>query len=296
MKSESKWGSGFYASLSKDLIGAFSDAKGFSTRNLRFMRQFYELFSDEVILQQVAAQLFMVPWGHMILILGRVKKDTNKALFYIQQTIDNNWSRAMLLNFLDTNLYERQGKAVTNFESTLHKEGGDLANETIRDPYDFNFLAIDKKYNEKELKDALVENIEKFLVELGTGFAYMGREYRLEVGDTDLFIDMLFYNTKVHAYVVIEVKVTDFKPEYVGKLGTYVVAVDRQLKTERDEKTIGLLVCKHKNDVLARYALDSSSQPIGVSSYELSKLIPEEFNSSLPTIEEIENELKEKEE
>lgn len=163
-----------------------------------------------------------------------------------------------------------------------------------KNPYSFNFLSMESKYTEKELKDALINNIESFLMELGTGFAYMGREYRLEVGETDFFIDMLFYNTKVHAYVVVEVKTNKFKPEYLGQLGTYVVAIDHQLKTDRDEKTIGILVCKDQDNVVAKYALESSSQPIGVSAYELSKLIPEDYKSSLPTIEEIEAELKTK--
>ena len=167
----------------------------------------------------------------------------------------------------------------------------DLAKEITKDPYSFNFLTLEKKYSEKELKDALITNIQKFLLELGTGFAYMGREYRLPVGQTEQFLDMLFYNTNVHAYVVVEVKVTDFKPDYIGQLGTYVVAVDHILKTEKDEKTIGILICKGKDEILARYSVDSSSQPLGISSFELSKLIPDNFKSSLPTIEELENEL-----
>ena len=172
--------------------------------------------------------------------------------------------------------------------------GKELANDMLKSPYSFDFLTIQEKYTEKELKDALIDNIQKFLRELGTGFAYMGREYRLQVGQTEQFLDMLFYNTKIHAYVVIEVKTTEFKPEFVGQLGTYVVAVDHLLRTDRDEKTVGILICKDKDDVLARYALDSSSQALGVSSFELSKLIPENFKSSLPSIEEIEEELKRK--
>ena len=169
-----------------------------------------------------------------------------------------------------------------------------LINEITKDNYDFGFVSLPADYDENLLEIALEENISRFLIELGTGFAYMGREYRLQVGQTEQFLDMLFYNTKVHAYVVVEVKTTDFKPEYVGQLGTYVVTVDHILKTDRDEKTIGILICKDKDDVLARYALDSSSQALGVSSFELSKLIPENFKSSLPTIEEIEEELKRK--
>ena len=241
----------------------------------------------------LVAQLTSVPWAHHRYIIDKCK-DVTKALFYIKMTIDNNWSRSVLLNFLDTDLYERQGKAITKFGTSLPEMGKDLAVEVLKNPYNFNFLKMEKEFTERELIDALISNIQKFLTELGTGFAYMGREFRLQVGETEQFLDMLFYNTKIHAYVVIEVKTTDFKSEYVGQLGTYVVAVDHILKTDRDDKTIGILICKDKDDVLARYALDSSSQALGVSSFELSKLIPEDFKSSLPTIEEIEEELKRK--
>ena len=292
MKSESRWGSKFYESLSKDLRNAFPNSTGLSPRNLQCMRQFYELFPENIITQQLAAQITSIPWGHILLIISKVNKTKKKGLFYIKKTIENNWSRSVLSCFLDTNLYERSQDKLTNFEATLPEENSDLANELIKDPYNFNFLAMDDRYTEKELKDALINNIQKFLLELGTGFAFIGREYRLQVGQTDQFLDMLFYNTQAHAYVVLEVKTTTFKPEFVGQLGAYVVAVDHILKTERDEKTIGILVCKDKDNVLARYSLDSSSQPLGVSSFELSKLIPENFKSSLPTVEEIENELK----
>jgi len=291
MKSETRWGSKFYDSLSKDLKTSFPDSSGFSKTNLIFMKQFYELFPENEIGQQLVNQIMLVPWGHIVVLVNRVKKDRKKAIFYIQKTIEYNWSRSMLSNYLDADLYERSGKAVTNFETQLPSVDTELSNELIKDPYSFNFLAMEEDYTEKELKDALIKNIEQFLLELGTGFAYMGREYRLVVGETEQFIDMLFYNAQVHAYVVIEVKTKKFKPEYVGQLGTYVVAVDHLLKTDKDEKTIGILVCKDKDNTLARYSLESSSQPLGISSYELSKLIPETFKSSLPTIEELEEEL-----
>lgn len=288
------FGSKFYETLSKELTSKIDNSKGFSPRNLRYIESFYTLYNREIIkLPQVVAQLTSIPWAHHRYIIDKCK-DSKKALFFVRKTIENNWSRAVLLNFLDTNLYEREGKAITNFSVTLPETNGDLANESIKNPYNFNFLTLTEKYNEKELKDALINNIQKFLTELGTGFAYMGREYRLEVGQTEQFLDMLFYNTKIHAYVVIEVKTTSYKPEYSGQLGTYVVAVDHLLKTDRDEKTIGILICKDKDETLVRYSLESSSQPLGVSSYELSKLIPENFRSSLPTIEEMEEELKDK--
>ena len=305
-KSIAKWGSKFYETLSKDLKEMLPDSAGFSIRNLQYMKQFYEMFPASVITPQVGAQnqieitpqvgaqIFLVPWNHIKTIMDKVDGDQEKALFFIQKTIDNNWSRDLLCNFLSTNLYERQGKSISNFEYHLPKENSALAQQITKDPYNFSFLSLNEEYNEKELKDALVDNIQKFLIELGTGFAYMGKEYRLQIGDNEEFIDMLFYNTKIHAYVVIEVKTKEFKPADIGQLGTYVVAVDHLLKNERDEKTIGLLVCKDKNEILARYALESSREPLGISSYELSQLTPKNFKSSLPTIEEIEKELNNK--
>lgn len=225
------------------------------------------------------------------MIIDKCSKDRNKALFYVNACIKNNWSRAVLMNQISSNLYERQGKAITNFDYTLPAISSDLAKEITKDPYNFDFIEVRDDYDEKELKIALIKNIEQYLLELGTGFAYMGKEYRINVGKSEEFIDMLFYNTSIHAYVVIEIKVREFQPGDVGQLGTYVVAVDHLLKTDRDEKTIGLLICKEKDQIKASYALESSSQPIGVSSYELSKLIPDTFKSSLPTIEELEDEL-----
>lgn len=252
------------------------------------------IFKENEITPQLVAQIVSVPWGHICLIMNHAGQDRKKALFYITQTVLNNWSRAMLFNFIKSDLYARQGKAITNFDRSLPEEGSGLAREIIKDPYDFNFLTMEQGYDEKQLKDALIDNIQRFLLELGTGFAYLGREYRLVVGGAEQFIDMLFYNTRVHAYVVIEVKVDEFEPRDIGQVGTYAVAVDHLLKTDRDEKTIGLLICKGKNEILARYALELSSQPLGISSYELSNLIPEKFQGDLPTIEEIENELNRK--
>lgn len=214
-----------------------------------------------------------------------------QGVFYARKTLENNWSRATLLNFLDTDLYEREGKAVSNFAATLPAPQGDLAQAITRDPYSFDFIAIRERYDERELKDALMDNITRFLLELGQGFAFVGREYRLQVGQKEKFIDLLFYHIKLRCYVVLEVKATDFDASYAGQLGTYVVAVNHQLRTDGENPTIGLLVCKGLDRVEAHYALESSSQPIGVSGYELSKLLPDDFRSSLPTIEEIEDEL-----
>ena len=224
--------------------------------------------------------------------MSKCKGDTEKARFYIKKIRENNWSRAVLLNFIDTDLYERQGKAISNFKDALESPQGDLAQEITRDPYNFDFLSISVKYNEKELKDALMDNLQNFLPELGTGFAFVGREYRLIVGQTQQYIDMLFYNITLHCYIVIEVKITEFDPRDMGQLGTYVAAVDGILRKDGDNPTIGLLICKTKDDVLAQYAVNNMKSPIGISEYELAKLMPSEFKNTLPTIEEIENELK----
>lgn len=325
LQAESRWGSGFFKTLSRDLQKEIPNAKGFSPRNLRYMKRFYELFpadeqaavrtvahagdqgKAEFVPQPVAQtgankhaepfphaahELFSVPWGHIRLIIDRVQGDKCKAEFYIHETVQNGWSRSVLMNYLDSNLYERQGRAITNFTKALPAPQSGLAQEMTRDPYEFDFLLIRKDYDEKELKDALMENISRFLMELGTGFALLGREYRLKVGETEQWIDLLFYHAKLHCYVVIEVKATDFRPEYVGQLSTYVIAVNHILKTDADESTIGLLICKSKDNVMAQYALEGTNQPIGISEYELSKLIPEDFKGSLPTIEEIEAELR----
>ncbi|MBP7349129.1 MAG: DUF1016 family protein [Butyrivibrio sp.] len=288
------YGSAFYKTVSEDLQKVFPAVHSFSVTNLKYMRYFFELYSDAENRQQFVDELsviFNIPWGHHVAIINACRNDQQKALFYVKKTIENNWSRAVLLNFLDTNLYDRQGKAITNFKSTLPALQGDLAQAVTRDPYNFDFLSVRESYDEKELKDALMNNITRFLLELGSGFAFVGREYRIEVGETEKFIDMLFYNISMKCYVVLEVKVTDFDSSYAGQLGTYIVAVNHQIKTADMNPTVGLLVCRNMDRVEAQYALESSSQPIGVSGYQLSKLIPDEFKGSLPTIEEIESEL-----
>ena len=246
------------------------------------------------VLQQIVTEFFSVPWSHHIRIIDKCKKDASKALFYVHQTIQNGWSRDVLLNFLDTDLYERSGKAITNFSTTLPAVDSDLAQQLTKDPYQFDFFKLKERYKESELKDELVNNIEKFLLELGRGFAYMGREYRLEVAGEEMFIDMLFYNVPLHRYVVVEIKTGKLESANVGQLGGYVIAVNHVLNTPQDNPAIGLLICKEKNDILAQYALESSSQPLGISQYQLAKLIPDDFRGTMPTIEEIENELKNK--
>lgn len=306
---ENSYGSGFFQKLSTDLRRELPDAKGFSVNNLRYMALFYSLYNQYLqILQQPVGELpasnrpqltddfpfddlFSIPWGHHVQIINKCRKDSKKAWFYVCQIIKYNWSRSVLLNFLDTDLYERDGKAISNFKAVLDPPQGDLALAITKDPYNFNFLTLERDYHEKELKAALIDNVTKFLLELGSGFAYMGKEYRLDVGGSDQFLDLLFYNVNLRCYVVIEVKTVEFVPADLGQLGTYVVAVNHLLKKPGENPTLGILICKNKNNILAQYALESSKVPIGVSEYELAKLYPADFKSSLPTIEEIEREL-----
>ncbi len=324
MKAESRWGSGFMKNLSQDLRTANPTATCFSQTNLLYMKNFYLLyrqytaivpqvgaeiddrevtpqvveqntFDSEIspqVVEQIKNELFSVPWGHHRFIIDKYLDSPQKALFFIHQTVLNGWSRSMLLNFLDTDLYERQGKALTNFSTTLPEETSGLAQELTKDPYDFAFTGITGRYNERLLKDKLLSNITQFMVELGTGFAYVGKEYRLQVGEREQFIDLLFYNLNLSCYVVVEVKIGKFEFADIGQLGGYVVSCNHLLRKEgRDNPTIGLLICKEKDRIQAQYALESSSQPLGISEYDLEKFYPEKVEGTIPTIEEIERQL-----
>ena len=243
-------------------------------------------------MEQIKNDLFSTPWGHHRYIIDKYKDNPEAALFFVRQTVINGWSRNMLLNFMSTDLYERQGKALTNFQSTLPEVTSELAQELTKDPYDFAFTGITGKYNERLLKDKLLGNITSFLIELGTGFAYVGKEYRLQVGEREQFIDLLFYNLNISCYVVIEVKIGKFEFADIGQLGGYVVACNHILRKEgRDNPTIGLLICKEKDKIQAQYALESSSQPLGISEYELERFYPEKIEGTIPSIEEIEAKL-----
>lgn len=293
LHAESKWGEGFFNNLSLDLQNELPTTKGFSPRNLRYIKSFYVLYNQpSLYLPQAEANLFAIPWGHHKYIIDRYSNNPEKAFFFVQKTIENGWSRSMLLNFLDTDLYERQSKAITNFKQTLPGVESELAQQITKDPYNFDFLSLTENYKEKELKDALIDNITRFLMELGTGFAYMGREYRLQIGQKEQYLDLLFYNTTIHSYVVAEVKISEFNPSYLGQLSTYVTAVNHLLRKAGDNDTIGLLICKTKDNIFAQYSLEGYKQPLGVSEYELSKAYPKDFRSTLPSIEDIENELK----
>ena len=278
--------------------------EGLSESNIRYCKRFYLLYCqtienlpqfvedlDSKNLPQLVEKLCSIPWGHHRLIIDRCSDNPQKALFFVNQTLGNGWSRAMLLNWIDTCLYERQGKALTNFSSVLPAPDSDLAQEVTKDPYSFAFAGIRGKYNEKKLKDALLTNITNFLVELGSGFSYVGREYRLQIGEKEKFIDLLFYHLKLRCYVVVEVKIDDFDLPDVGQIGGYIVACNHILKRSDDNPTIGLLICKKKNGLLAQYSLESSSQPIAISTYELEQFYPVKVEGALPTIEEIESKL-----
>ena len=310
-KAESRWGSGFMKNLSRDLKEINPNATCFSQTNLLYMKNFYLLyqqyfdFSPQIVeqnesaitpqvVEQIKKDIFSVPWGHHRFIIDKYFDNPQKALFFVRQTIENGWSRNVLLNFLGTDLFERQGKAMTNFKQMLPDETSDLAQELTKDPYDFAFTGITGRYNERLLKDKLLGNITQFLVELGTGFAYVGKEYRLQVGEREQFIDLLFYHLNLSCYVVIEVKIGKFEFADVGQLGGYVVSCNHILRKEgRDNPTIGLLICKEKDRIQAQYALESSSQPIGISEYELEKFYPEKVEGAIPSIEEIEAKLSE---
>lgn len=291
---EARYGSGFYKMLSRDLTKLMPEIHSFSVTNLKYMRYFYETFPNAQNRPQLVDDIdaiFFIPWGHYRYILNKCRDNQDKAMFYVRKTLENGWSRAMLLNFLDTGLYERQGKAATNFALTLPEEDSDLAQEITKDPYNFDFLTLTERYNEKEMKDALMDNAEQFFLELGRGFSYIGREVRIMVGRKEKYIDMLFFNYIAKCFVVLEIKAGDFESPNTGQLGTYVVAVNHQMKEEWMNPTIGLLICKDKDEIEAQYALESSSQPLGISSYELSNLIPDNYKGSMPTIEEIEAEM-----
>lgn len=271
--------------------------QGFSVTNLKYMKRLYLFYNQEdtirpQLVDELETVLFRIPWGHHRHLLEKAKT-IDEALFYVHKTIEYGWSRNVLMNFMSANLYNTQGKAITNFTNTLPDIQSDLAQQTLKDPYNFDFLTLREGYLEKELEDALTDNITKFLLELGSGFAYIGRQVRLDVGDDEFFIDLLFYHLKLRSYIVLELKTGAFVPEYVSKLGFYVSAVNHQMKQPQDNPTIGLLICKNKNNVVAQYTLDTTNLPIGISEYELSELLPQDFKGALPSIEDIENELKE---
>ncbi|MCX9157798.1 PDDEXK nuclease domain-containing protein [Niveibacterium sp. 24ML] len=281
------WGAKVIERLAQDLRSAFPDMKGFSRANLMYMRAFAEAWPDEAILQQAVGQL---PWGHNLVLLSKLKA-TPQRLLYAQRAVAHGWSRAVLEMQIETRQVEREGQAVTNFTERLPAPDTDLAQQSLKDPYLFDFLRLGNEAHEREIEAALVQHITQFLLELGAGFAFVGRQVHLEVGGDDFFIDLLFYHLKLRCYVVIELKADKFKPEHLGQLGFYLTAVDRQVKSAHDGPTIGLLLCKSKNKVVAEYALGDTSQPMGIAEYKLLESLPADLQTGLPSIEQIEREL-----
>ncbi len=298
-----KWGTKVVDNVSKELQQTFPDIEGFSRRNLLFMRQWFEFYqstdSKQIeIVKQIVSQfrpgknskpeihriLSLIPWGHNIVIIQK-NENIEDAIFYVVKTIENNWSRTVLVHQIESGLFERQGKAITNFKLTLPTPQSELANDTLKDPYKFGFLSLTEKMLELDIEEQLIQHITQFLLELGTGFAFIGRQYVLKAGNKDYKLDLLFYHIRLRCFVVIELKSREFKPEYTGKMSLYL------LRKENDNPTIGILLCKSKDKIEAEYALRGISQPIGIANYQLSKAIPNDLKPQLPTIEDIENEL-----
>jgi predicted nuclease of restriction endonuclease-like (RecB) superfamily len=286
-QAEQGWGAKVIERLAHDLRAAFPQMKGFSSRNLKYMRAFAEAWTDAEFVQQAAAQL---PWFHLCTLLDKLKAREERN-WYLSKTIEHNWSRNVLVIQIETRLLERQGQAITNFEARLPKPQSDLARESLKDPYRFDFLGISPESSEREIENALVKHVTAFLLELGAGFAFVGQQVNIQVGFEDFFIDLLFYHLKLRCYIVIELKAGDFKPEHLGQLGFYLTAVNKQIKTEHDTATIGLLLCKNKNKVVAEYALSDNSQPMGIAEYKLLESLPTNLQTQLPSIEAIEREL-----
>lgn len=285
---EQGWGAKVIASLSHDLSQEFPQMKGFSSRNLKYMRGFAVAYPDEAFVQEVLAQ---ITWYHNITLLSKVK-DSKEREWYIRQTIQQGWSRNVLVHQIESGLFNRQGNAVTNLERTLPAPQSELVYEVLKDPYNFDFLTLGKEFSERDLHQSLLTHIRDFLMELGVGFAFVGSEHHLAVGDQDFYIDLLFYHLHLRCYVVIELKVGNFIPEYAGKLNFYLSAVDDLLRQEsHDQPSVGILLCKTQNRIVAEYALRDMNKPMGVSTYQLMHALPENLRSSLPSIEELEAEL-----
>jgi len=286
---EQGWGAKVIENISQDLQNSFPKMKGLSYRNLNYMRKFAETYPVFSIVQQVVAQL---PWGQNIWLMDKL--DTNeKRTWYAQKAIKNGWSRNILAMQIESNLYERQNSEnkINNFALTLPKPQSDLANELLKDQYIFDFLEISEQAKEREVEAGLVKNLKKFLLELGKGFAFVGEQYHLSVSNQDYYLDLLFYHTKLHAYVVFELKIGEFLPEYAGKMNFYLNAVDEQIKTKEDNASIGVILCKSKDKIIAEYSIKNMTKPIGIAEYTLTNAIPDNIKDNMPTIEELEQNL-----
>ncbi len=281
------WGDAVIDQVAKDLTRELGGLKGFSRRNLYYMRRFYQFYnSQDKFVQQAVAQ---IPWGHNIEIIQKIKEPAT-ALWYVHKTLESNWSRNVLALQIKSRLFERHTEktSIDNFSECLPLPNSDLARESLKDPYVFDFLDLGEEAHERAVENALIDHLTRFMLELGKGFAFVGRQYHLEVGEQDFYIDLLFYHLKLHCYVVMELKSGPFKPEYAGKLNFYLTAVDEQVKAPEDGPSIGLILCRDRDNLVAEYALRDLNKPIGVSRYELSASLPEELKDSLPTVEEVE--------
>lgn len=284
------WGNKFIDNLARDIKIAYPNSTGYSVRNLKYMAKFAAEYPDEEFVQRAVAQ---IPWGHNIVLLDKFS-DLAVRKWYIEKTQENGWSRNVLVHQIESGLYERQAIAqkISNFESLLPAPQSELAVQTMKDPYVFDFIPFKEDMVERDIENALVKDVTALLLELGTGFAFLGNQYRLNVGGDDFYIDLLFYNLNLRCYVVIELKTGDFKPEYAGQLNFYLSAVDAQLKKDTDNPTIGLLLCKNKNNLVAEYSLKDMSKPMGISEYKISSVLPEELSQQLPSVEDIQKRIK----
>lgn len=284
------WGNKFIDNLARDIKIAYPNSTGYSVRNLKYMAKFAAEYPDEEFVQTVSAQ---IPWSHNVAIVEKVKKVEQRE-WYIKKTLENGWSYNVLVHQIESGLYERQAIAqkISNFESLLPAPQSELAVQTMKDPYVFDFIPFKEDMVERDIENALVKDVTALLLELGTGFAFLGNQYHLNVGGDDFYIDLLFYNLNLRCYVVIELKTGDFKPEYAGQLNFYLSAVDAQLKKDTDNPTIGLLLCKNKNNLVAEYSLKDMSKPMGISEYKISSVLPEELSQQLPSVEDIQKRIK----
>jgi predicted nuclease of restriction endonuclease-like (RecB) superfamily len=282
-----RWGAKVIDRIAADLKKAFPEMKGFSPRNLKYMRAFAETWPEEQFVQQVAAQ---IPWFHNCVLLDKLQRQEDR-IWYAKATIQHGWSRNVLVHQIETSLHKRSGTAVTNFDRTLPSPQSDLAQQITKDPYTFDFLMLGEDARERELEQGLLAHLKNFLLELGVGFAFVGSQYRLEIGGSDFFLDLLFYHLKLRCFVVIDLKTKAFEPEFAGKMNFYLAGVDELLRHPDDQPSIGLIICKTKDQVVAEYALRNSATPIGIAEYKIAESLPADLKGSLPTIEELESEL-----
>jgi predicted nuclease of restriction endonuclease-like (RecB) superfamily len=277
-----KWGDGVISRIAADLRAAFPEMRGFSPRNLKYMNDFAEAWSDEAILQTVSAKL---TWSHNVALLDKVKGH-GERVWYAQQAIQQGWSRNILIHQIESCLFERQGKALNNFSRTLPGSQSELARQILKDPYNFDFLALGPEMLERDLERGLIENLRNLILELGKGFAFVGSQYHLEVAGQEYYLDLLFYHLRLRCFVVIDLKIEDFKPEFAGKMNFYLSAVDDLIRYQGDEPTIGIIMCKGRNEVIVEYALRDTTKPMGVTQYLLTPALPERFKNELPTSED----------